>query len=136
MGKTTSEYETEAIEDLTIDITNLENYLLKLGLLRAKWSKYLYNEESILSVCEEKLNQLYKEKYHYYLYEYNEKIEKKSIDLYIKGDDAYNEAEKYSKLQKSKCKMVEQVISALDKQSFSVNSLIKYMMWQSGAQAQ
>ena len=54
----------------------------------------------------------------------------------LKGDSEYKEAEKYYKMQKSKTKMVEQVLNALDKQSFTVNTLLKHMMWESGASAQ
>ncbi len=134
--KSIAEYEEEAIKDLQIDVTQLKEYMLALGLHRIKWGRYLYNEESILAQCEEKLNELYKEKYNFYCYKYEEKIEKKSIDVYIKGDGEYKEAEKYYKMQKSKTKMVEQVLNALDKQSFTVNTLLKHMMWESGASAQ
>lgn len=133
---TVDEYEKEAIRDLTIDITKLEDYAKGLGLSRAKWARYLFNEELVLSEAEEKLAELYRAKWHYYVYEYQEaKIEKKFIDTYIHGDKVYKEAEKMLKRQKSKTKMVEQVISALDKQSFTVNTILKHMMWESGATA-
>ena len=134
--KSIDDYEKEAINDLQIDITKLKEYMLSLGLHRIKWGRYLYNEETLLAQCEEKINELYKDKYHFYAYKYEEKIEKKSIDVYIKGDSEYKEKEKYYKMQKSKTKMVEQVLNALDKQSFTVNTLLKHMIWESGATVQ
>lgn len=133
--KSIAEYEEEAIKDLQINVTELKEYTLALGLHRIKWGRYLFNEETILAECEEKLNELYKEKYTFYMYKYEEKIEKKSVDVYIKGDSEYKQAEKYYKMQKSKVKMVEQVLNALDKQSFTVNAILKHMMWESGVQA-
>jgi len=131
---TVEEYEAEAVSDLQIDVTKIEDYCKGLGLAKAKWARYLYNEECVLAELEERLNEMYREKYHYYVYEYSEvKIEKKSIDLYVKGDRVYKEAEKLYKKQKSKAKMVEQVISALDKQSFTVSSILKHMIWESGS---
>ena len=131
---TVDEYEQEAIRDLTVDVTKLEDYAKGLGLSRAKWARYLFNEETILSEAEEKLAELYRERWHYYVYEYAEaKIEKKHIDTYIHGDKTFKEAEKMVKKQKSKVKMVEQMIAALDKQSFVVNTILKHMMWESGA---
>lgn len=134
--KSIDDYEKEAINDLQIDITKLKEYMLSLGLHRIKWGRYLYNEETLLAQCEEKINELYKDKYNFYAYKYEEKIEKKSIDVYIKGDSEYKEKEKYYKMQKSKTKMVEQVLNALDKQSFTVNTLLKHMIWESGATVQ
>ena len=69
------------------------------------------------------------------MYEFDQKIEKKSIEIYVKGDPTYKEAEKMYKKQKAKLKLVEQVIAALDKQSFSMNIILKHMAWESGASA-
>lgn len=131
---TVDEYEQEAIRDLQIDVTKLEDYAKGIGMSRAKWARYLYNEEALLAEAEERIAELYRTKWHYYVYEYQEaKVEKKFIDVYIKGDPKYKEAEKLLKRQKSKTKMVEQVISALDRQSFAVNTILKHMIWESGA---
>ena len=132
---TVDEYEAEALKDLEVDVTRLQDCAKILGLKKAKWARYLYEEECILADAEERLNEMYRDKYHFYLYEFDQKIEKKSIDLYVKGDPTYKEAEKLYKKQKAKAKMVEQVISALDKQSFTMNIILKHLAWEAGASA-
>lgn len=132
---TIEEYEAEALADLQIDVTTLEDAAKVLGLKRAKWAKYLYEEECILAEAEERLNEMRRDKHHFYLYEFDQKIEKKSVDIYVQGDPIYKEAEKMHKKQMAKIRMVEQIISALDKQSFTMNIILKHMAWKSGASA-
>ena len=132
---TVEEYEAEALQDLQIDVTRLEDCARVLGLRKAKWARHLYDEECILAEVEERLNELYRDKFHFYLYEFEQKIEKKSVDVYVKGDPTYKEAEKMYKKQKAKTRLVEQVIAAMDKQSFTMNIILKHMAWESGASA-
>lgn len=132
---TIDEYEAEALKDLQIDVTVIEDAAKVLGLKRAKWARYLYEEECTLAEAEERLNEMRRDKYHFYLYEFDQKIEKKSVEVYVKGDPVFKEAEKVYKKQMAKTKMVEQVISALDKQSFAMNIILKHMAWKSGASA-
>lgn len=129
------EYEKEAINDLSmdkVDTENFRNYVTSLGFKRVKWGKYLYDEECITSLIEDKLKELYRNKFHYYTYEYDVKLDKKNIDIYIQGDEEYRELEKIYKKQQHKEKMVAQVLDAIDKQSFTANTILKHLIWESG----
>lgn len=132
---TIDEYEEEAVRDLTLRVDAFQEYCQSLGLKRIKWSRYRYNEENILNIAEDKLRELYKEKFHYYVYEYPEKIDKKNIEIYIKGDDEYRRAQQIVLKQETKLKMVDEVITAIDKQSFQCSNILKYIMWSQGESA-
>lgn len=129
---TVDEYEQEAVSDLTLRIDVFQDYCQSLGLKRIKWSRYRYNEENILNTAEDKLRELYREKFHYYAYEYPDKIDKKNIEIYIKGDDDYRKAQQAVLKQEAKLKMVDEVITAIDKQSFQCSNILKYIMWSQG----
>lgn len=131
---TTEEYEREALKDLKLDVTQFQEYCQSLGLKRIKWSRYLFNEETLLNAAEDRLRGLYKDKFHYYAYEYNEqKIDKKNIEIYIKGDADYRMAQQAVLKQESKMKFVNEVLCAIDKQSFQCGNILKYLMWQQGS---
>ena len=129
------EYEKEALQDLSMDKVDTEsfrNYVISLGFKRIKWGRYLYDEEFITSLMEDKLKELYRNKFHYYTYEYEVKIDKKNIDIYVHGDEEYRAADKMYKKQQNKEKLVAQVLDAIDKQSFTANTVLKHLIWESG----
>lgn len=133
---TVDDYENEAILDLKLDISDFQSYVRLLGLKRIKWAKYLHTEEMILTIAQDKLRDLYRERFHYYMYEYNDvKLEKKNVDIYIRGDKDYRAAEQIVAKQEAKVKFVNEVLSTIDKQSFSCSNILKHLIWQSGATA-
>lgn len=132
---TIEEYEKEALEDLNFDITQFKECSKYLPLKKIKWSRYLFNEECISNQIEDKLRELYRDKFKYYTYEYSEKIEKKNIDIYIKGDKEYQTANQAFGKQKSKEKYVQSVISCIDTLAFQTNNILKHIIWESGANA-
>ena len=127
---TIDEYEAEAIEDLKFDVSDFQGYAKSLGMKRIKWSKYLFEEETLLSVAEDKLRELYRDKFHFYMYKYDEvKLEKKNVETYIKGDPEYRSAEQIVSKQNSKMKFVGEIINALDRQSFACSNILKHLIW-------
>lgn len=133
---TVEDYENEAILDLKLDISDFQGYVRLLGLKRIKWAKYLHTEEMTLTVAQDKLRDLYRERFHHYMYEYNDvKLEKKNVDIYIRGDKDYRAAEQIVAKQEAKVKFVNEVLNTIDKQSFSCSNILKHLIWQSGATA-
>lgn len=132
---TIDEYEREALTDLNFDVTQFQEYSKSLGTKRIKWSRYLFNEESIFTLAEDKLKELYKDKLYYLLYKAPEKIDKKYIEAFIKGDPEYRLAEQAVAKQNSKVKFVNEILNTIDRQSFQCSNILKHMMWQSGTNA-
>lgn len=132
-------YEKEATEDLTCPKDggrlDISGYSVRLGLLRAKWARYLYQEESVLNETQQELNTIYSEKYMFYNYDYEYSVDKKDIPILIKGNPDYKAAEKVLKTQEQKVKFINEVLSALNSQSFYLNTAMKHILWQSGETA-
>ena len=59
-------------------------------------------------------------------------VDKKNIDIYVHGDEEYRAADKMYKKQQNKEKLVAQVLDAIDKQSFTANTVLKHLIWESG----
>ena len=59
-------------------------------------------------------------------------VDKKDIPMLIKADDEYQKANKIVKQQSEKVKFINEVLSALNSQSFYLNTAMKHILWQSG----
>lgn len=132
-------YESEAEKDLTCPKHNgtldISGYAVRLGLLRAKWAKYLYEEESAQEEATHALSSIYSSKFLYYSYDYEYNIDKKDIATMIKGDKEYQSCELVLKEQISKIKFIQSVLDALSAQTFYLNTAMKHILWKSGETA-
>lgn len=132
-------YESEAEKDLTCPKHNgtldISGYAVRLGLLRAKWAKYLYEEESAQEEDAHALSSIYSSKFLYYSYDYEYNIDKKDIATMIKGDKEYQSCELVLKEQISKIKFIQSVLDALSAQTFYLNTAMKHILWKSGETA-
>ena len=132
--KPEKEYIEESREDMKFDLLSFKNYLFKLGELKIKWSEYLYNEQRYVDYLVDKLGEVYKELYKYYLYKQtDDKVSVKDVEIYIKGDKEYMKYNKIYKRFVDRVGLVERVLKNLENQSFVANTLLKYEMWQSGS---
>ena len=132
-------YESEAEKDLTCPKHNgtldISGYAVRLGLLRAKWAKYLYEEETIQEETAHELSSIYSSKFLFYSYDYEYNIDKKDITTMIKGDKDYQQCESVLKKQISKNKFIQSVLDALSAQTFYLNTAMKHILWKSGETA-
>lgn len=129
-------YEEVAVKDLTCPtrdgIIDISGYSVRLGLLRAKWAKYLYVEETIQNETQQELNTIYSDRYMYYNYDYEYNVDKKDVPILIKGSTEYREAEKIYQSQVEKVKFINEVLNALNSQSFYLSTAMKHILWKSG----
>ena len=132
-------YEKTAAADLTCpklgNKPNISAYAIQLGLIRAKWAKFLYIEESLLNTYQQNVNTVYADKFMYYNYDYEYNLDKKDIPIIIKKDDDYKTAELLLKVQEQKIKFINEVLNALNSQSFYLNTAMKHLLWQAGETA-
>ena len=132
-------YEKEANEDLTCPIRDgqldISGYSVRLGMLRAKWATYLYKEETIQNETQQELNSIYSDRWMYYNYDYEYNVDKKDIPVLIKGSKEFREAEAILNSQIEKVKFINEVLSALNSQSFYLSTAMKHILWKSGETA-
>ena len=118
-------YESEAEKDLTCPkhngVLDISGYAVRLGILRAKWAKFLYEEETIQEDIAHALSSIYSSKFLFYSYDYEYNIDKKDITTMIIGDSEYQQCESLLKQQTSKNKFIQSVLDALSAQTFYLN---------------
>lgn len=132
--KKDQEYIEESRADMKFSILDFKDYLLKLGELKQKWSEYLYNEQRYRDTIDEKMKEKYKELYSYYMYKQSdEKVDRKDVDIFIHGDKEYIKLVHWYNKFNNRCALVERILKNVEGQSYIAHCLLKFSMWQSGA---
>lgn len=126
-SKTIDDYSNEAIRDCTFNTTNLEEYSIRLGKLKLKWGRYVYDESVELEKYRDELVQAKKKAVHNYKYDSDLKIQSKDIDIFVDADKEYREAQKKYNTQLKKIECVENYLKIISDQSFAISSVIKHI---------
>lgn len=126
-SKTIDDYNNEAIRDCTFDTTNIEEYTIRLGKIKLKWGRYVYDESLELEKCRDELLQAKKKALHQYKYESDLKIQGKDIDVFVDADKEFREAQKKYNIQLKKIECVENYLKVISDQSFAISSVIKHI---------
>ena len=126
-SKTIDDYSNEAIRDCTFNTTNLEEYAIRLGKLKLKWGRYVYDESVELEKYRDELVQAKKKAVHNYKYDSDLKIQSKDIDVFVDADKEYREAQKKYNTQLKKIECVENYLKIISDQSFAISSVIKHI---------
>lgn len=126
------EYTQLAIQDLRWELSEFQKHAKELARLKRVWGRYLYDEELNTAQAEQDLKQVYVARYKYYKYDAPLQIDTKLIDTFVKGDDIYCAEEKKLIEQKAKEKFIHQVIGSIEQESFSMNNILKHMLWEAG----
>jgi hypothetical protein len=125
--------EKEAREDLEFDETTAHLYSIKLGAIKLKWLKYLYEESLLLEEYRGMVDSMFKKIYVKLKYDSEQIYEKKDLDIIVSGDEKYIEAKKLLNKQGQKVKFIEDMMKVLENQSFLLNNLTKLLLYKSGA---
>lgn len=120
-------------KDLTL---TKENVLLKNIEIPKLYSKYL----DIFSILLKKYKSLfrkseilYKNKYHYYKYDFKYDLKNKSeIDLYVEGDKDYIELKKQVDESELMLKYVEKTLNNINTMSYNIKNFIEYTKFLNG----
>jgi len=125
--KSIDDYNNEAIRDCTFDTTNLEEYTIRLGKIKLKWGRYVYDESVELEKYRDELLHAKKKALHQYKYESDLKIQSKDLDTFVDADKEFREAQKKYNTQLKKIECVENFLKVISDQSFAISSVIKHI---------
>ena len=129
------EIQSEAEQDLRFDKNKLVDASIDTPSLVNKYYGYLITEGRILKMIENKLFEVYKELYDYYLHlappesytakPFNRKVLKGDVDMYIQADQAYADIVNKIEAQKFKVKYIEEIIKQLNQRTFNIKNIIE-----------
>jgi len=100
---------------------------------KAQWSEWLSLFAINYKKAEWKLAKIRKERYEYYLVQYQITLDKRDIrETYMPGDEQIIEATKNLLLWKQKIELCERTISTLNRMGFDIKNIIDYRKLMSG----
>ena len=121
--------------DLSWHMAKCDEVCLKIPSIKSKYCAILYEIEISAKAKELKLNEIYKDLHELYLSGnagINTIVDRRDVDLYIKGDKRYIKVLADYELEKANAKYVEGVLHAVDSMSFSINAAIKWHIFSQG----
>lgn len=134
--------QTEAESDLMFDKNKLVDASIDTPRLVNKYYGYLIDEGRILKMIENKIHEVYRDRYEYYLHmappevyiakPWNRKVLKGDVDMYIQSDNLYSDMVNKLEAQKYKVKYVEEIIKQLNQRTYNIKNIIEFEKFRSG----
>jgi len=120
-------------EDLEITEKNLLSKNFEITRLFNKYNLMYISILKKYKKIKNELNLLYKQKYHYYKFDFNYGLSSKAeIDLYVKGDNDYIKKSDIVDDCYIKLKMIENTLEEIKNVRYHVSNIIKIKTFMSG----
>ena len=139
---TLEEIQTMADKDLKINDVELDIESLKTPQLHNKYSKYHSKYKNLLTVAEQDLARLTREKWEYYtgkadpsVYQakpFNIKLLKQDVDKYLKSDDEIIKLEQKVTYISSVVDYLDRTIKLISNRGFQIKNAIDWQKFTSG----
>jgi hypothetical protein len=119
--------EEKLLSDLEVQEQSEQDYLLSLGTKIARWQSYYSKAKRKEYFLNSELDFKYKELYMYYLHEFNTKLDKKDIGVFIYADNEYRKLR--SELQEIQIltQFSEKAIKTLESQQWALKTRLDYL---------
>ncbi len=128
--------------DLRIDRTKLTEASIETPLLVNKYYIIYIDEARILKMLDNKINEVYKELYDYYLHladpqeyikrPFSRKVLKSDVEMYIGQDKIYTDVVNKIETQKYKVKYLEEIIRQLNQRTYNIKNIIENEKFRNG----
>lgn len=123
----------EINNDLTVNHLNLSEKLFISPNLHSKYLSKYFKAKAKLNKLESELAKLYKERYHYYTFEYHKKLESsKEITFHILGDDTYSQKELDCNNQKLVVDVLDRTLKKIMYLTQDIKTAIEYIKYLNG----
>lgn len=121
-------------QDLSWKMAQASEVCLKIPSIKAKYCALLYEIEISVKAKELTLNAAYRALHEKYISgkASNVLIDRRDVDIYIKGDRTYHKPLADYELEKGNAKYIEGVLKSIDSMSFTINAAIKWEIFQGG----
>jgi len=129
-----SELEVQVESDLSWSMADCDEVALGIPKLKAKYCSILYRSELESKSCELKLKSVYAQLHEAYLsgQKTNVIVDRRDVDKYVTGDDAYIKIFAEHELAKGICRYLEGVLKSIDSMSFSIQAAVKWHIFKNG----
>lgn len=114
-------------DDLIYEESSEPEYLLRLSNKIARWQSLYSKKLREFKHMEIKLDEKYKELYMYYQFEFDVKLDKKELSIFIKSDGEYTSINSKFKNLEVQLGFIEKAIKTLEGQSWNIKTRLEYL---------
>lgn len=118
---------TKLLEDIEVHSSFEHEYLLTISSKIARWQALYTKKFREFKKTEEEKDSKYKELYLYYQYEYNLKLDKKELSIFIGSDLEFRKLRSKSDDLEAILNFIEKAIKTLENQNWSLKNRLDYM---------
>lgn len=116
------EFQQKVTDDLKLEEIPQEN--LKNTAKQHFYLQLLMNKKSQYYRLEAIRNKTYKDKYHYFKFEYQYELKAHEVDLYINADEEYRKIKKLIKDVELEMEYLEQIVKLFQNRAFLIKNAI------------
>lgn len=126
-------FNLELEQDLDINFKNIEKKIFDVPKLHSKYLKIFFEEQKKLNKIEKELQRVYKDKYHYYQFDYQKKMESlKETEFHVLADPEYAKMNHIYKNQKLIVDCVERSLKRIQSLGYDVKTMIEALKYFNG----
>jgi len=129
---TLDEIQKMSDRDLKVHSTKLYKISMDVPNLHNKYYKLFSKERLSFKKLEGEYDQLFREKYHYYMIDYQYTLDKKEVLIYIAGDVNIIKKKNQMEFSKEKLRALEGIIDNINRISFNIRNAIEFLKWTHG----
>lgn len=122
----------EARADLRFDLKEVDLYAIRLASLREKYLSKMVESELTVKKFESDLAVIYAEKFQEYMFQRNERIDRRDVDGLIFGDEKYVKKKLQIEYAKQTSKYIDGVLSAIDGAKYNIGNAVKWAIFKAG----
>lgn len=122
----------DARKELEFDMTNIDLVSMRVPGLSQKYGQLVVLAKAKVRKAEMERDTCYKERWEFYIADHNVRVDRRDIEIYIKGDEAYQAAVSKVEFWRLKVEYIEIILKALDKISWNLGNAIKIHMFRNG----
>lgn len=127
------ELKDEVEEDFKFSITKADEHSLRVPALMDKYSRYMQVAKAAMKKASMQKNSKYRELYDKYKYDDPRKLDKREIEIYIKGNKDFQRLEGIYEFEKMKVEYLESILKAIGQLSWNIGNAIKaHIFFQGG----
>lgn len=129
-----NEIQDQAAEDLKFNITSIEHKALEIASLKIKYARILgeYRLELKKAIFESDI--VYADRFYHHKTGSSLQIDRRDLDVFIKGDKAYQKAAAKVAIHEERVRFIDGVIKSLDNMSFNINAAVKMHVFKGGGE--
>lgn len=116
------EFKKKVLEEL--DVTNIDLDNRKNLSIRHRYVSLLITLKRKLIDAKEEYDDIYRELYHYYKFEYDHALSKGEIEMYIRTNVKFKKVNKVIENKKLEINLLEEIISEFKSRDFTIKNAI------------